>query len=172
VGNVRLDSIEETKRKAAEDPTAAQLPIDLSGEFRTDESLPQFGGTVKFARGEALLEGDFPPFLGGEGRTPSPLTYCFYGALCCYGSTFAMQAAMAGVDLDALRIRLRLTADFHQALGIGERHPLSGFQFEVEVETDASDDDVERIKKLADERCPAIWAMDHRVPYQTSARKV
>jgi uncharacterized OsmC-like protein len=172
MGNVRLDRIEETKRKAGDDPAEAQLPIDLSGEFRMDESLPQFGGTVKFARGEALLEGDFPPFLGGDGRTPSPLAYCFYGAMCCYGSTFAMQAAMAGVDLDALRIRLRLTADFHQALGIADRDPLSSFEFEVEVETDASNEDVQRVKKLADERCPAIWAMDHRVPYSTAARKV
>ena len=169
MGNVRLDRIEETKRKAAADPSAAQLAIDLDGEFRPEDSRPQFGGTVTFAKGDLLLEGDFPPFLGGDGRTPSPLTYCFYGAMCCYASTFAMQAAMAGVELGGLRIRLRLTADFHTALGLEERPPLSPFNFEVEVDTAAPDEDVEGVKKLADERCPAI--MDNRVPYTTSARK-
>ena len=170
MGNVRLDRIEETKRKAAEDPSAARLPVDLEGRFRPDDTRPQFGGMVTFAKGELLLEGDFPPFLGGDGRAPSPLTYCFYGAMCCYASTFAMQAAMAGVEVGGLRIRLRLTADFHTALGLEERPPLSPFEFEVEVETTATEDDVQRVKKLADERCPAIWAMENRVPYTTAAR--
>jgi uncharacterized OsmC-like protein len=91
--------------------------------------------------------------------------------MCCYGSTFAMQAAIAGIPIEGLRIRLRLTADFHQALGIGEVTPLSAFEFDVEIDTDSSDDDVQRVKKLADERCPAIWAMDNRVPYRTSATR-
>lgn len=169
--NVRLDRIEATKQAATTDESAAVLQIDMAGDWRADESSPQFGGTVKFPQGEALLEGDFPPFLGGDGRTPSPLTYCFFGAMCCYGATFAMQAAMAGIALRGLHIRLRLAVDFHSALGLPERRPLSRFDFEVEVETDATDDDVQRAKKLADERCPAIWAMENRVEYTTAARR-
>ena len=80
-------------------PPAAQLAVDLRGEWRTDATLPQFGATVKFPKGEPVLEADFPPFLSGDGRAPSPLIYCFYGALSCYASTYAMQAAMAGVRL-------------------------------------------------------------------------
>ena len=170
--NVNLDRIRETQRKAKDDATAAMIKVDMKGDWRTDSSKPQFGGTVKFPKGELLLEGDFPPFLGGEGRTPSPLTYCFYGAMCCYGATFAMQAAMAGVELQALRIGLKLTVDFRTALELGSVQPLSPFQFEVEVETKASEEQVQRVKSLADQRCPAIWAMENPVPYSTSARRV
>ena len=163
--NVRVDNARQTAEKAKTDPTAAQLKVDLAGEWRVDESKPQFGGTVKFAKGETLFEADFPAFLSGDGRAPSPLIYCFWGALSCYASTFAVQAAMAGVEIKALRSRLRLNVDFRGALGVADVAPLDLFRFELAVETDASDEDIARIKRLAEERCPAIWAMDHPVPH-------
>ena len=169
--NVRVDQIEATKEAAADDPPAATLDVRLDGAWRADDALPQFAGVVKYPKGEVTFEADFPPFLGGEGRAPTPLAYCFYGAMCCYGATFATQAAMAGVELRALRIGLALTVDFHAALGLEDLPPLSPFEFQVEVETDASDEDVQRVKTLADERCPAIWAMENRVEYTTEARK-
>jgi uncharacterized OsmC-like protein len=92
--------------------------------------------------------------------------------MCCYGATFATQAAMAGVHLKSLQISLALSVDFRAALGLGDVPPLSSFDFQVEVETDASDDDVQRVKTLADERCPAIWAMQNPVAYSTEARKL
>ncbi|HUQ16963.1 MAG TPA: OsmC family protein, partial [Candidatus Saccharimonadales bacterium] len=99
------------------------------------------------------------------------LIYCFWGALSCYASTFAMQAAMAGLTITGLRARLRLNVDFRGALGVAEVAPLDAFRFELDVETDASDADIARIKTLADERCPAIWAMDHPVPHTTAVRR-
>ena len=169
--NVRLDNALQTAEKARTDPPAAQLKVDLVGDWRVDETKPQFGGTVKFAKGETVFEADFPAFLSGDGRAPSPLIYCFWGALSCYASTFAMQAAMAGIEIKALRSRLRLNVDFRGALGVAEVDPLDVFRFEIDVQTDASDADVARLKQLADERCPAIWAMDHQVRHTTEVRR-
>ncbi len=169
--NVRVDQIAETRTKAEQDPKGATLPVNLEGEWRADESKAQFGGTVKFPSGEVVFEADFPPFLGGEGRAPTPLAYCFYGAMCCYGATFATQAAVAGVEIEGLRIKLDSGVDFRTSLGLGDFPPFEKFVFEVEVDTQASDADVQTVKKLADERCPAIWAMQNPVPYSTRARK-
>jgi hypothetical protein len=113
--NVRLDQIEATAKAAADDPSAAKLEADLDGGWRVDEEGPQFAGIVKFPKGETLFEADFPPFLGEEGRAPTPLAYRFYGAMCCYGATFATQAAMAGVHLKSLQISL--SVDYRAALG-------------------------------------------------------
>lgn len=170
--NVRVDAATATAERAKSDPTAAQLKVDLAGEWRSDPARPQFGAVLKFPKGEVVLEADFPPFLSGEGRAPSPLIYCFYGALSCYVSTFAMQAAMAGVPIRQLRGRLRLRVDFRSALAVADVPPLDKFEFDVEVETDASDAEIARLKRLADERCPAIWAMDHQVPHRTDVRRV
>lgn len=169
--NVRVDNAKRTAEQSKTDPSAAQLKVDLAGDWRVDETRPQFGGVVRFAKGETVFEADFPPFLSGEGRAPSPLIYCFWGALSCYASTYAMQAAMAGVEITALRARLRLMVDFRGALGVAEDPPFDAFRFEVEVETDASDEQVAMLKRLADERCPAIWALDHPVPHTTEVRR-
>lgn len=169
--NVRVDAAKGTAERAKTDPSVAQHKVDLSGEWRVDDSRPQFGATVKFPKGEVVFETDFPAWLTGDGRAPSPLLYCFYGALSCYVSTFAMQAAMTGMSIRSLRGRLRLTVDFRPALGVADVPPFDAFAFDVEVGTDASEADVARVKKLADERCPAIWSMQHQVPYTTTARR-
>jgi uncharacterized OsmC-like protein len=169
--NVRVDAAKATAEQARTDPTAAQLAVDLRGEWRTDPAQPQFGATVKFAKGETTLEADFPAFLSGDGRAPSPLVYCFYGALSCYASTYAMQAAMAGVAIDGLTARLRLTVDFRGALDVADVVPLDTFRIELEVRSPASDADLDRIKRLADARCPAIWAMENPVPHETTVRR-
>ncbi|MDQ4026355.1 MAG: OsmC family protein [Actinomycetota bacterium] len=170
--NVRVDQIQQTRAQAREDPAAATLQVSLNGEWRADESKTQFAGPVQFPTGDVVFEADFPPFLGGEGRAPTPLAYCFYGAMCCYGATFATQAAIAGVEIRDLRINLELEVDFRTALGLGEFPPISEFRFTVDVDTGASEEEVQRVKALADERCPAIWAMENRVPYTTKASKV
>lgn len=168
--NVRVEQIEGTRAKAQADSRAAVLQVTMDGQWQVDESLKQFTGPVTFPDGQVTFEADFPPFMGGAGRAPTPLAYCFYGAMCCYGATFATQAAMAGVELRALRITLQLEVDFRTALGLEATAPISEFRFDVEVESDASGEDIQRIKGLADERCPAIWAMDNKVPYRTEAR--
>lgn len=171
VHNVRLGQIEETISSAKEDPAAARLEVNLYGAWRTDDQETQFSGPVSFPKGEVTFEADFPPFLGGDGRAPTPLAYCFYGAMCCYGATFATQAAMAGVELRSLAVTLSLAVDFRAALGLGDFPPMEEFRFDVEVDTDASPEQVDEVKRLADERCPAIWAMSNPVAYQTTARK-
>lgn len=169
--NVRIENINETRSKAESDPSAGRLEVALTGQWRSDESSPQFGGDVKFPQGSVLFEADFPPFLGGDGRAPTPLAYCFYGAMCCYGATFATQLAMAGVEIRGLAISLTLAVDFRTALGLGDFDPLEPFVFGVTVDTDASDEEIQKVKMLADARCPAIWAMNNKVAYTTSAHK-
>lgn len=56
VHNVRVDNARQTAARAKTDPSAAQLKVDLTGDWRVDETESQFGGTVKFATGETVFE--------------------------------------------------------------------------------------------------------------------
>jgi uncharacterized OsmC-like protein len=171
VHNVRVERVMETAVRAAEDPLAAILEVELEGEWRTEATEAQFGGVVVFPLGKALFEADFPAFLGGEGRAPSPLAYYFYGAMACYGSTFATQAALAGLPIADLRVKFWVSVDFRSALGQGDFAPLSALVIDVEVDTDVDELELQRVKTLTDERCPAMWAMKHHVPHRTVARR-
>ena len=170
--NVRVDQITTKTNECIDNPQAATIEFNLAGEWRVLNDQKQFGGNVSFPQGELLLESDFPPFLGGEGRAPSALAYCFYGAMSCYGSTFSTQAAMASIKLDEMKISLKLSVDFRAALGTGNFHPLNRFEFDVQGKSDASEDEIQQVKILTDERCPAIWAMKNPVPFSTNAKKI
>ncbi|MFQ5966223.1 MAG: hypothetical protein ACE5MI_01280 [Acidimicrobiia bacterium] len=99
--NVDTSAIAASAEAAPSDPSEAELAVHLEGTWNVDASEVQFQGDIDFPEGQVTLTADFPPFLGGRGRAPTPLAYCFYGAMCCYGSTFATQAAMAGVPIEA-----------------------------------------------------------------------
>ena len=170
--NVRVEQINEKAQECTQNSDAATIEFNLEGEWRVSDQEKQFGGSLSYPQGELELNADFPPFLGGEGRAPSALAYCFYGAMSCYGSTFATQAAMAGIVLDEMKINLKLNVDFRGALGLGSFPPLNGFKFNVKVKSSASDDQVQMVKELTDERCPAIWAMQNPVPFTTAASKM
>jgi uncharacterized OsmC-like protein len=170
--NVRVDQLQATAEAARAKADAAAMHVDLRGEWAVDPTMPQFSGPVKFPAGDVTLVADFPPFLGGEGRAPTPLAYCFYGAMCCYGATFATQAALVGVELRSLRVGLTLDVDFRPSLGVADVPPLSGLHFEVEADTDGSDEELEQVKALADERCPALWAMRNTVEPVTTVSRI
>ncbi len=170
--NVRVDQITAKKNECIDNPQAGTIEFNLEGNWRVKNEQKQFGGNISFPEGELLFEADFPPFLGGEGRAPSALAYCFYGAMSCYGSTFSTQAAMTDIKLDALKINLKLSVDFRTALGVGDFPPLNKFEFDVQVKSDASEEEIQRVKKLTDERCPAIWAMKNPVHFSTKAKKI
>ena len=75
-------------------------------------------------------------------------------------------------SLLTMKINLKLNVDFRGALGLGSFPPLKDFQFNVQVKSTASDEEVQKIKQLTDERCPAIWAMQNPVPFTTIATKL
>ena len=163
--NVNVDAIAASAEAATSEPESATVKVHLGGSWNTDPGHAQFSAEVGYPDGMVTLTADFPGLLGGQGRSPSALAYCFYGAMCCYASTFATQAAMEGVEIQDLSVTLDLDVDFRSALGVGDFDPMSTFQFHIEVETEASDDDLDRVKLLTDERCPAIWAMNNPVPH-------
>ena len=169
--NVNVERLSATAEQADADPAAAVMAVHMEGGWNVNPDQVQFSGEVPFPTGSVSFGADFPEFLGGEGRAPTPLAYCFYGAMCCYGATFATQAAMAGVSLDSMTISLDLDVDFRAALGLGDFPPMSEFKFHLEVDTSADEDDLARVKQLTDERCPAIWAMNNPVPHNITITK-
>lgn len=164
--------VEQTRQKAAVDPSAAQIRIELDGSWRMDDSQPQFGGQVRTPKGgDVLFESDFPPFLGGQGRRPSPLQYCFWGGMACMASTLAMTAAAEKIDITSLSMRTTGLVDFGRALGVGTGDPISGLTWEITVETDASQEALERLLALTEERCPASWMLRNVVPFSAKIVK-
>lgn len=173
MNNINLTALQQSIEKAKTDTTVLQIPLNLEGEWRMDETKPQFGGSFKIPSGEEVMqESDFPPFLGGGGRRPSPLQYCFWGGMACYASTFMLTAVSENIPIKRMKIRTTGTIDFNQAVGLGDSPPISGLTWEISVESDAAQEELDRLNTLAEERCPASWMMKNIVEFKARVKKM
>lgn len=171
--NINLEALSASVAKCQSDPTVFQIPMNIEGEWRVNENEPQFGAKVKLPSGEEVLfESDFPPFLGGKGRKPSPLQYCFFGGMSCLASTLALTFARENISIRSMKFKTSGMIDFNQALGLSENPPIQNLTWEICVDADISDQDLARIAELAEKRCPASWMMNNIVPYKFKISKL
>ncbi len=165
--NVNREALEASAAQAADDPASARQQVSLTGEWQDEQGAPQFRGTIPYPGGEVEFSCDFPPPMGGSGAAPNPLAYCFWGGLACYAMTYALEAAREGVELTALRATVAAEVDLSRALGVSERPPVEGIDWTLEVESDAGRDVLDRLKALADERCPGAYCVRNPIPLET-----
>ena len=106
---------------------------------------------------------DMPTKLGGWGTRPGALHYCLYGLASCYAYTFAAMAAMEGVTLNTLELEAEGHVDVSKVFGLSEKPIVEEVRWKVKVSSDAPKDKIEKLKKLAEERCPAVYCLTNPV---------
>lgn len=166
--NVNVDALKATAAKAQEDPTAVRQQVSFDGEWQTDQGQPQFRAEIPVPNGEPMIfVADFPPPMGGTGSAPNPLAYCFWGGMACYAMTFAQEAAKQGIALRALRARAAADVDMSRALGASENPPVESIDWALTVDSDASPEQLEELKRLADEHCPGVYCVRNPIELTT-----
>ncbi len=165
--NVNTDALAATVEKSRQDPGAVRQEVSFDGEWQTADGAAQFRATIPFPTGETVFEADFPPPMGGTGAAPNPLAYCFWGGLACYAMTFAQEAAKQRIELRSLRARLNTRVDQSRALGVTDNPPVEAIDWHLDVEADATPDELERLKQLADDHCPGVWCVRNPVSLET-----
>lgn len=170
-GNVRVDLLQQTARRAAREPGTAVMQVEVEGRWRFEEGQPQFSGVLPTPGGPVELVADFPPQFGGWGRAPSAVQYCLYASTACFLSTFALVAAQEGVALRSLEVRLTARLNLQRFLGVGGAPVVESFRWTVLADTDADDATLERLRLLAEERCPATWCLRNPVPVESEVRR-
>lgn len=170
-GNVRLDRLEESARRVQADPAAGVLQVELEGAWRFQEGAPQYGSVLTTPGGPVEVVADFPPAFGGWGTAPSAIQYCLYASTACFLSTYALVAAQEGVALRSLRVRLQARLNLQRFLGVGDAPVVESFRWTVLADTDADDATLERLRVLAEERCPATWCLRNPVAVESEVRR-
>jgi uncharacterized OsmC-like protein len=171
LNRVDLEKLRATVEKARKDPDAVKKVNKVEGEWVLEEDGPQFRASVKTERGEFVLEADQPSFLGGTGSVPGPMIYCLYGVTSCFAATFATIAAEKGVGLKKLRITAESHVDLSRSMGLSDNPVVDRVIFKVECEAPGSEKEIEEIKKLAQERCPAVYCLTTPIPLKVELVK-
>ena len=166
--NVNVEAIERTATAAADDPTAVVQKVAFDGDWQTTAGAAQFRTELPLPSGETVIfEADFPPPMGGTGSAPNPLAYCFWGGLACYAMSYAQEAAREGVALRSLRARVEAQVDMSRALGVSDRPPVERIDWRLEVDADATSEQLEAIKQLADDHCPGAYCIRNPIDLHT-----
>lgn len=173
VNHVNLDEMKKTIEKARANPEEAKKTATIEGEwFPQTLAGPQFSAKIKAEKGEFTLSSDEPTFLGGGGSTLNPIQYCVYGAACCFAATFAKWAAFEGVVLNRFKVKATANLDLSRAFGLSQNPVIKEMVFEIFVETDAGDEKLAKVEKIAIERCPAVYCLTNNVGVKTQFTKL
>ena len=171
VNGQNLENYRAFREKVREDPSFAVKMIKVDGRWESLTDGPHVKVIVSAPVGNVTLEFDEPDFLGGRGIAPNPNQYCLAGAIACYGSTFTKWAGMRGVKIDSLTITGHTEIDLHTNLGLEDKPVVGDMFFDLEIESPASQETLEEIKRTADERCPAVYCLTHPLNVLTVVKK-
>lgn len=162
--NVNIDVLEETIAAVKADPASAKRTQKAQGAWNLTAGQPQFRAEVSFQGGSLALESDQPPFQGGAGTRPSPMQYALFGLAACFATTFVSMAALEGLHLEEVRATAEFDMDLSKALGLEDRPIIEGVRITIEVRSPDPRQVIERVARLAEERCPATYCLTNAIP--------
>ncbi|HEY7663031.1 MAG TPA: OsmC family protein [Xanthobacteraceae bacterium] len=112
-----------------------------------------------------------PAHVGGRSCAPTPLEFLLAGAVGCYAAVFAFYAAKLGVSYDTFEAVAR--TDFDVRGHMMPDAPNSAFQkvtISVSVVSDAPEDKLREIERLAFQGCPGISTLREPVVVATELK--
>jgi len=110
-----------------------------------------------------MFEVDNPTFMGGGGKYPGPMHYCFFGLASCYTGTFATMAAMLGIEIKKLTTRVEADVNFSKVFGLSESPIMEEVRVKLHVVSDAPAEKIKEAEALALQRCPVVFTLRNPV---------
>lgn len=171
LNNVNVDAMAEFAAQVAEDENAGKKLKTVTGRWVFEEGRPQFTAELEYPGGTQTTETDFAPFMGGGGLKPDPVTYCLYGFASCFAGTFVAIASAEGIELHKLEVTLENPVDLSRSAGVSDRPVTEGISATLHVESDATDEKLEEVRRLAEERCPGVYCVTNPIPFSSRVER-
>ena len=164
MNNVNLDQMQKFVEAVKKDPKQALKEKSVTGEWVFQEGQPQFVAELPYQKGKISLRCEMAPFAGGWGSSPDPLQYCLYGLAACFSTTFVATATSESVKLKSLRVTAENRVDLRKQLGLSKDPIIQKVGLKVQVDADVPRSTLERLVKLAEERCPGTECVTRSIP--------
>jgi uncharacterized OsmC-like protein len=105
--------------------------------------------------------------MGGEGLAPDPIQYCLFGLAACFTGTFMSMATMMGIKIRDLRVSAENFTDLSKTLGLMNNPIVERVKIVTNVKSDAKEEQLKELEKLAHERCPGVYCLVNPIQLQT-----
>ncbi len=146
---------EPLKERYRQEPGSALVTLRATGTLGE-------GVTCSVATGRALAEAGLHPASGGDGLSVCSGDMLLEALAACAGVTLRAVATSLGIDIAAGAVHVEGDLDFRGTLAVSKDTPVGfrAIRLSFELETDASDDDLDTLLRLTQRYC---------VVYQTLA---
>jgi uncharacterized OsmC-like protein len=163
LNNVDLDKVSQTTARGKKDKSTLRKPVKLQGEWILDSVIGyQFRTELPYENGKQIIEIDSPSFLGGNGNRLGPMGYCIAGIASCFIATFVTIATGQGIKLTKLTASVECKINFAKTFDVADEPITEGITFRIDADSDSVDkSELQRLVKMAQERCPAMYSMSH-----------
>ncbi|TFF89741.1 MAG: OsmC family peroxiredoxin [Promethearchaeota archaeon] len=156
LNRIDLKGFKSVVNQYIQDRNLCKKALNVHGIWRLDLDYgPQFETRLDTERAGAItIQTDDLTIFGGGGTALHPITLCMAGFCGCYSAAFAKWAAMEGIELDQLQIRVKGDLDFSSILGIKDDVPIvDNYMIEMFIESKASAEEIDRISQITKKRC-------------------
>lgn len=162
LNRIDLEGFKKVQAEYKKDRSKCKKTLEVKGQWKLDvEYGPQFETKLKTERaGEITVQTDETIILGGGGTAVHPVHYCMAGFCGCFSAAFAKWAAMAGIKLRKLDIRVIANINLTTGFGIEDDIPaVDKFTIELTVDCDASTEKLNEIIEITKKRCFCYFCM-------------
>lgn len=120
-----------------------------------------------------ILTVDEPEGLGGDNLGPNPVELVLAAAASCQEITYRLYADRLGIPLDGVSVTARGDIDLKGLFAVDPsvRSGFRGIELEVELDSPASPEQLERLKRAVDAVCPVLDIVRNATPVLTRTRR-
>lgn len=166
MNNVDVAEAQKFVAQLKADPALGKKSKKVTGSWDFTEGKPQFTVPLEFPKGRTAVSVELPAFAGGWDTSPDPIQVCLSGLAACFAVTYAAAATMEGVKLTKLQVTAENWMDLRKQMGLSKDNIIDRVRFTVVAEG-ADRPTLQRILKLAEERCPGSECVTRSIPLET-----
>lgn len=167
MNNINLKEMKIFVQEVKQDLSKSKKSKKVECLWKLEEGKPQLKSKIQFPKGEATLQADFAPFMGGNGLAPDPIQYCLFGFATCFAGTFMSAATMMGIKIQGLKVSAENFMDLSKTLGLTENPIVEKVKITTIVKSDAKEEQLKELEKMAHERCPGVYCLVNPIPLET-----
>ena len=172
MNHMNLEGLEIFMEEVKQDLSKAKKSKKVECSWNFNEGKPQIESKVQHPKGETILRADFAPFMGGEGLAPDPIQYCLFGLAACFTGTFMSITTMMGIKIRDLRVSAENFTDLSKTLGLTDNPIIERVKIVATVKSDAKEEQLKELEKLAHERCPGVYCLVNPIPLKTELIRI
>ena len=122
------------------------------------ESENQGGFQTRILIRDHEIISDQPFGFNGQNKGPKPSELVLAALAACQETTYRIFAEDMGINIDKISVQLRGTQDLRGFMALDGEIPagFTGIEGKVFIQSDASEEDLELLKRWVDQHCPVL----------------